>query len=157
MRTTERATTDTGTHDVWARGFAALRIFTGLVWLSNGLAKLFDKGSVDWGFFSFTLITRGAAHGIATDAAAKTQIAPLAAFYRDVVLPHWGFFGTFLTGAELAVWRGSWSPRPRLRWSITPAQLGGCSAAASGWPSRRWCCGGGASPSLCSVWPLWGW
>jgi len=28
-----------------ARGFAALRIFTGLVWLSNALAKVFDVGS----------------------------------------------------------------------------------------------------------------
>ena len=28
---------------------------------------------------------------------------PLGAFYRDVVIPNWGFFGIFLTLAELAV------------------------------------------------------
>jgi thiosulfate dehydrogenase [quinone] large subunit len=88
------------------RGFAALRIFTGLVWLSNGLAKLFNAGSFDWGFISFNLITVGAAHGIASDASSKTQIVPLGEFYRDVVLPHWAFFGVFLTAAELAVGLG---------------------------------------------------
>ena len=86
-----------------ATGFTALRIFFGLDWLSNGLAKLFDTGNYDWGFFSFNLITRGAARSIATDAASKTQIAPLGAFYRDVVLPHWGFFGTLQNVAELAI------------------------------------------------------
>jgi uncharacterized membrane protein YphA (DoxX/SURF4 family) len=86
-----------------ARGFAALRVFMGLVWLSNGLAKVTGVGVVDWGFFSFNLITRGTAQGIAADAASKTQIAPLGAFYRDVVLPNWGVFGVLLTVAELAV------------------------------------------------------
>lgn len=105
--TTERATTDTtNTHTVMARAFVALRIFTGLVWLTNGLAKLFDVGSFDWGFFSFNLITRGSAQFIATDASGKTQIAPLGALYRDLILPNWGFFGTFLTVAELAVGLG---------------------------------------------------
>ena len=75
----------------------------GLVWVSNALAKVFSQGTVDWGFFSFNLITRDAALRIATDASSKSQIAPLAAFYRDVVLPNWGFFGIFLTVAELAV------------------------------------------------------
>ncbi len=86
-----------------AGGFAALRIFFGVVWLSNGLAKLFDTGNYDWGFLSFNLITRGAARSIASDAASKSQIAPLGAFYRDVVLPNWGFFGILLNVAELAI------------------------------------------------------
>lgn len=91
---------------VFVRAFTALRIFTGLVWLSNGLAKLFEVGQFDWGFFSFNLITKSAAHSIASGAASKTQIAPLGAFYRDVVLPNWSFFGVFLTVAELAVGLG---------------------------------------------------
>ncbi|WIV59170.1 DoxX family membrane protein [Amycolatopsis nalaikhensis] len=90
-----------------ARGFAramcALRIFTGLVWLSNGLAKLFEVGTFDLGFFSFNLITKDAARTIATGASGKTGIAPLADFYHGFVLPNWGFFGAFLTAAELAV------------------------------------------------------
>ena len=89
-----------------ARAFAALRIFTGLVFLTNALAKAFDIGHADWGFFSFSLITRGSARSIAADASGRTQIGPLGAFYRDVVLPNWGFFGIFLTVVELAVGLG---------------------------------------------------
>lgn len=88
------------------RAFVALRIFTGLAFLTNGLAKVFNVGNFDGGFFSFNLITLGSAELIATDASGKTQIAPLGAFYRDVVLPNWGFFGVFLTAAELAVGLG---------------------------------------------------
>jgi len=35
-------------------GFAALRNLVGVVWLSNGLAKAFDTGNYDWGFFPST-------------------------------------------------------------------------------------------------------
>ena len=103
---TDRPAAATASRRALARGFTALRIFTGLVWLSNGLAKLFNQGGIDIGFFSGNLITLGAARGIATDASSKTQIAPLGAFYRDVVLPNWGLFGSFLTVAELAVGLG---------------------------------------------------
>jgi thiosulfate dehydrogenase (quinone) large subunit len=102
-QTTDGARTEPIPYRALAQGFAALRIFMGLVWLSNGLAKVTGVGVVDWGFFSFNLITRGTAQGIATDAASKTQIAPLGAFYRDVVLPNWGVFESLLTVAELAV------------------------------------------------------
>ncbi len=78
----------------------------GLVWVSNALAKVFSQGNVDWGFFSFNLITRDAAQRVATDAASKTQIAPLGTFYRDVVVANWGFFGIFQTLAELTVATG---------------------------------------------------
>lgn len=88
---------------VFVMAFTALRIFTGLVWLSNGLAKLTDKGTYDWGFISFNLITRGTARSIADGAAAKTNIPLLGDFYQHVVLPHWGIFGAFLTVAELAI------------------------------------------------------
>lgn len=104
-KTTTVAPADT-VDSLYAKGFAALRIFTGLVWLSNGLAKLFHVGMIDLGFFNGNLITLDVARGIATDAASKTQIAPLGAFYRDVVLPHWATFGPFLTAAELAVGLG---------------------------------------------------
>jgi uncharacterized membrane protein YphA (DoxX/SURF4 family) len=103
---TDRPAGATVSQRALARGFTALRIFTGLVWLSNGSAKLFNLGGVDIGFFSGNLITLGAARGIATDASGKTQIAPLGAFYRDVVLPNWGAFGPLLTVAELAVGLG---------------------------------------------------
>lgn len=89
-----------------ASAFTALRIFTGLVWLSNALAKVTGIGNFDLGFLSFNLVTVPVAKSIATDASAKTAIAPLGAFYRDVVLPNWGFFGVFLTVAELAIGLG---------------------------------------------------
>jgi len=91
---------------VFVLAFTALRIFTGLVWLSNGLAKLTDKATYDWGFISFNLITRGVARSIAEGASAKTPTAALGDFYQHVVLPHWGIFGAFLTVAELAIGLG---------------------------------------------------
>ncbi|WP_006243382.1 DoxX family membrane protein [Mycolicibacterium tusciae] len=104
--TTDATVNETNVYRLMARAFTALRIFTGLVWISNALAKIFDVGNYDWGFFSFNLITLGAARGIATDASDKTYIAPLGALYRNVVLPNWDAFSVFLTLAELAIGLG---------------------------------------------------
>jgi len=84
-------------------GFFALRIYVGLVFLSNGLAKVFNRQSTTWGPFSFSLITRGSAKNIAEGAAAHSHIAGVSSFYRNTVIPNWGFFGAFLTAAELAL------------------------------------------------------
>lgn len=89
-------------HGSLARGFAALRIFFGLIWLTNALAKVFGVGAYDLGFMSFALLDLGAARAIATQASEGTYLAPLGAFYTGVVLPNWGVFGAFLTIAELA-------------------------------------------------------
>ena len=86
-----------------ARGLAVFRIFTGIIFLSNGLAKAFDTSNFDWGFISFNLITRGTAQQIATRAADRTTIAPLGDFYHNVVLANWGVFGTLLMIGELAI------------------------------------------------------
>ena len=88
------------------RAFTVLRIVTGLVWLSNGVAKLADRGNVDLGFWSFSLIDRDAALSIATRASDATHITVLGSFYRDTVVGHWGFFGVFLTVVELAIGLG---------------------------------------------------
>lgn len=88
---------------IFVRLFTVLRVFTGLVWLSNGLAKVFEKSSYDIGFFSFGLIDKSSARGILTDAAQTTAIRPLGGFFESAVLPHWGPFSLFLTLAELAV------------------------------------------------------
>ena len=89
-----------------AKVFTGLRIFTGLVWLSNGVAKLIGKAAYDFGFISFNLVDRGVSESILKDATSRTYIAPLGAFYRNVVLPHYGFFGWFLTFTELAIGLG---------------------------------------------------
>ncbi len=88
--------------ELLARGFAALRIFFGLIWLTNGIAKLTDVGAYDLGVLSFGLLNRGTAQFIANEASSRTMFAPLGAFYQGVVLPNWGFFSVFLTVAELA-------------------------------------------------------
>jgi thiosulfate dehydrogenase (quinone) large subunit len=93
---------DLVSRDVLARGFAALRIFFGLIWLSNGLAKLIGKGAYDLGFATFGLLDLGTAQFIANDASTRTYLGPLGAFYQNVVLPNWGAFGAFLTIAEIA-------------------------------------------------------
>ena len=85
-----------------ARGFAALRIFFGVIYLSNGLAKLFDVGAYDLGFATFGLLWLPQARFIAESAAAGTFLTPLGTVFRDVVIPQWGAFGVFLTVVEIA-------------------------------------------------------
>jgi uncharacterized membrane protein YphA (DoxX/SURF4 family) len=51
---------------------------------------------------TFGLLWLPQARFIAEDAATNTALSPLGSFYRDVVLPNWGFFGAFLTVAEIA-------------------------------------------------------
>lgn len=92
-----------GETTIFVRLFTVLRIFTGLVFLTNGLVKLIGKSSFDLGFFSFNLIGRSTAESILTGAAHQTYIRPLGGFYEQVVLPHWGVWGVFLTLAELAI------------------------------------------------------
>ncbi|HZG89143.1 MAG TPA: DoxX family membrane protein [Pseudonocardia sp.] len=99
---TTRPETAQASHQQLSRGFAALRIFFGLIWLSNGLAKLTDVGAYDLGVLSFGLLNRGSAQYIANEASGKTSFGLLGAFYQDVVLPNWGFFVAFLTIAEIA-------------------------------------------------------
>lgn len=106
VSSTQEAAMTADTYRTLQRGFTALRIFVGLIWLSNALSKLFDTARVDVGFARFSLVDRGSARSIATGAAAHTYLKPLAAFYQHVVLPHWGIFGAFLTVAELAVGLG---------------------------------------------------
>lgn len=106
VRTTEPAVDAPSSYRVMTRMFTVLRVFTGLVWLTNAIAKIIDVGNYDFGFISFNLVTRGAAEAIATDASSKTYIAPLGWAYQNLVLPNWGFFSVFLTIAELAIGLG---------------------------------------------------
>jgi thiosulfate dehydrogenase (quinone) large subunit len=82
-------------------GFAALRILFGLVWLSNGLTKVFFQDSnFELGGVKFNLINRPAARSILEGASAGT-FQPLRWIYHDFVLGNWGFFQWFLTVAEV--------------------------------------------------------
>jgi uncharacterized membrane protein YphA (DoxX/SURF4 family) len=100
---TVRADRQIGSARLLGVGFAALRIFSGLIWLSNGLAKVFlnQNNKLDWGFISFNLINQPTARGI-LDGASKDTFQPLHWIYQDVVLANWNFFAWFLTVAEVA-------------------------------------------------------
>jgi hypothetical protein len=88
-----------------ARGLAAFRIFVGLVWLGNALAKVFNHQNFDLGVVSFSLISRDTARGLLESYTGPTShaIAPLKSVYRDLVLANWDVFQWLLTTAELAV------------------------------------------------------
>jgi uncharacterized membrane protein YphA (DoxX/SURF4 family) len=88
-----------------AKGLAAFRIFVGLVWLGNALAKVVNQGSYDLGVVSFSLISRDTARGLLETYSGpdSNAIAPLKSVYRDLVLANWGFFQWLLTAAELAI------------------------------------------------------
>jgi uncharacterized membrane protein YphA (DoxX/SURF4 family) len=88
-----------------AKGLAAFRIFVGLVWLGNALAKVVNQGSFDLGVVSFGLISRDTARGLLESYTGpeSNAIAPLKSVYRDLVLANWGFSQWLLTAAELTI------------------------------------------------------
>jgi uncharacterized membrane protein YphA (DoxX/SURF4 family) len=100
--TTGRPATVPASYRSLAHAFAALRIFFGLIWLTNGLAKAIGVGVYDLGIATFGLLWLPQAEFIANDASANTFLTPLGAFYQSFVLPNYGFFGPFLTVLEIA-------------------------------------------------------
>jgi hypothetical protein len=88
-----------------AKGLAAFRIFVGLLWLGNALAKVVNQSSYDLGAISFSLISRTTARDLLETYTGpeSNAIAPLKSIYTDLVLANWGFFQWLLTAAELAV------------------------------------------------------
>jgi uncharacterized membrane protein YphA (DoxX/SURF4 family) len=99
---TDRTEHEIGSVRMLSGAFAFLRIFSGLIWLCNGLAKLFfdGKSNFDWGFITFNLIDRATARAMLERASTDT-FQPLRWIYHDLVLANWGFFQWFLTVAEL--------------------------------------------------------
>jgi len=83
-------------------GIAIIRVGFGLVFLTNGIAKLPGQWDGIHPFPGF-LITRDGARGIL---AADTETHPVGIYKRlidDVVLANWGVFGSLLTITELTV------------------------------------------------------
>ncbi len=109
--TTEGATTGRpvaigASYQALARGFALLRIFFGVIYLSNALAKIIGVGAYDLGVASFGLLWLPQAEFILNDASTNTGFGLLGGMYQSLVLPNFGFFGAFLTVAELAAGLG---------------------------------------------------
>jgi thiosulfate dehydrogenase (quinone) large subunit len=99
---TNRPATIPASHRSLAHALAVLRIFFGVIWLGNGLAKLIDIGSYDLGFATFGLLWLPQAQFILTDASSNTFLTPLGGLYQSLVLPNFAFFGVFLTIVEIA-------------------------------------------------------
>ena len=59
--------------DLVAKGLAAFRIFMGVIFGANGLAKVLDKGAYDFKVVSFGLIDRGTACSPATPDRSRTR------------------------------------------------------------------------------------
>lgn len=102
--TTVRPDQEVGSGRLLGTGFAMLRIFSGVVWLSNGLAKVFLNGNnnLDLGFVSFNLINQPVARKI-LEGASRDTFEPLRWIYQDLVLGNWGFFAWFLTIVEIGI------------------------------------------------------
>ena len=88
------------------RGLAALRIFFGLILLSNGLAKLLDFRNISLGPYKSFLINKTEARSILDYEVNRrggdgTDVPGLKAVVNDVVLPNWEVFQWVVTFVEL--------------------------------------------------------
>lgn len=94
-----------------ARGLAALRIFFGLIFLLNGLAKLFNFAEVTIGPYQANLINREAVKFILdfevnqnpANGGPGTKVPLLPSLVNDVMLPNIELFSWLVTFAELGV------------------------------------------------------
>jgi uncharacterized membrane protein YphA (DoxX/SURF4 family) len=82
-----------------------LRAFFGIVYLANGLAKVFAISTVTLGPWRSFLIDIPGARGILSHDS-MSSIGVYHAFASDLVLPHFDVFGPLLMVAEIAVGLG---------------------------------------------------
>jgi uncharacterized membrane protein YphA (DoxX/SURF4 family) len=85
------------------KGLAALRIFVGLILLSNGLAKLFSFRNIEIGPYRSFLINREEARSILAGEARKNELPGIPELVNDVMLANWGFLQWVVTAIELGV------------------------------------------------------
>ncbi len=90
----------------FARGLALLRGFMGLVFLLNGLAKLFEVHAVTIGPYVANLIDRSDTRfilNIEANKNARHALPGIRPLVNDVFLAHFGFFQWVFTAAELGI------------------------------------------------------
>jgi thiosulfate dehydrogenase [quinone] large subunit len=92
----------------WSRALVALRSFMGIVYFTNGLAKLAGFSHFSIGPWSQYLINRDDARGILASNVHNAQfgIGVFRDFATSVVLPNWDVIGWVVTAGELAVGLG---------------------------------------------------
>ena len=86
-----------------AKGLAGLRIFVGLIFFANGLAKLFSFRNIEIGPYSTFLINRQETRSILQGEAAKSEVPGIPALVNDVLLPNFGWLQWVITFVELGV------------------------------------------------------
>jgi uncharacterized membrane protein YphA (DoxX/SURF4 family) len=90
-----------------AKGLAGLRIFFGLIFFLNGLAKLFSFRTIEIGPYSSFLINREETRQIldfeVNQRNGGTDVPLLPTLSNDVILPNFGFFQWVITAVELGV------------------------------------------------------
>lgn len=90
------------------RGMAALRIFVGVIFLANGIAKLTGERNVELGWYRGFLIVRNEARNILDFEVNKrgdtgTRVPFLKDLVNDVILPNWDVMQWVVTATEVGV------------------------------------------------------
>ncbi|MEJ7838652.1 MAG: DoxX family protein [Thermomicrobiales bacterium] len=92
-----------------ARGLAVLRIFVGIIFFANGLAKLTGERNFAWGWYRGFLIVRSEAQSILNfevnerNGGTGTQVPFLKDLVNDHLLPNWDIYQWVVTWTELGV------------------------------------------------------
>lgn len=94
-----------GARDAGGVALGGLRIFFGIVYLANGLAKITGTSGVDLGPWRSFLINAGISESILRHDVASS-VRPYHDLAVNVLLPHYRLAGTLLTAAEIAVGLG---------------------------------------------------
>ena len=85
------------------RGLAALRIFFGIIFFANGLAKLFSFRNIEIGPYRSFLINREETRRILEGEASRNEIAAVKTLVNDFLLPNYGWLQWVITFVELGV------------------------------------------------------
>jgi uncharacterized membrane protein YphA (DoxX/SURF4 family) len=91
------------------RGLAALRIFVGIIFFANGLAKLTNERNFDVGWYRGFLIVRDEARNILNFEVNRrnnetgTRVPYLKDLVNDHILPNWDVYQWLVTYTELGV------------------------------------------------------
>lgn len=128
----------TTTVRVLQRGMVLLRIYVGLVFLSNGLAKLLGFSSLTVGtVFSGGLINSESAQRILQHASTATFIPPLGQLAGWIANDAYGVFGPLLTIAELALGLGMLAG-VLVRWAAIGGLILIVPIWVMGWPTHSY-------------------
>jgi uncharacterized membrane protein YphA (DoxX/SURF4 family) len=85
------------------KGLAGLRIFVGLIFFANGLAKLFSFRDIEVGPYRSFLINREETRSILEGEAGRNDLGIVQDVVADLLLPNYGWLQWVVTFVELGV------------------------------------------------------